>query len=194
MTADLFMHSNYEIRKKILKLFGGSFHIFNSMGDEVMFASLKAFKLKEDITIFTGRDMQTEVLRIKARKILDFSCTYDVTDAATEEKIGALRRKGLKSAFLKDEWVFLDNLDNEAGLIKEDSMFLALVRRWATNIIPQKYHAEMNGTDVCTFKQNFNPFSLRLAIDFSPDMRNLLDRRLGIAAGILLCAIEGRQQ
>ncbi|MDO8587238.1 MAG: hypothetical protein Q7T82_09380 [Armatimonadota bacterium] len=194
MTSEQFMHSNYEIRRKFLKLFGGSYYILNGLGDEVMFASLKAFKLKEDITIYTGRDMQTEVLKIRARQILDFSATYDVTDAATDEKVGALRRKGLKSAFLKDEWLLLDNLDNEVGVIREDNALLALVRRWLTNLIPQKYHAEMNGNQVCTFKQNFNPFSLRLAIDFSPDMRGQLDRRLGIAAGILLSAIEGRQQ
>lgn len=47
---------------------------------------------------------------------------------------------------------------------------------------------------VCVFQENFNPFVMKIAVDFVPDTMNLLDRRLGLAAAILLCAIEGRQQ
>jgi hypothetical protein len=41
--------------------------------------------------------------------------------------------------------------------------------------------------------QNFNPFVTKINANFSEDTRGLLDRRLGLAAGILLCAIEGKQ-
>jgi hypothetical protein len=33
----------------------------------------------------------------------------------------------------------------------------------------------------------------KVTLDFRPDTSRLLDRRLGIAAGILLLAIEGKQ-
>jgi hypothetical protein len=33
----------------------------------------------------------------------------------------------------------------------------------------------------------------KVTLDFSPDQSRLLDRRLGIAAGILLLAIEAKQ-
>ncbi|MCY1083605.1 hypothetical protein [Archangium lansingense] len=59
-----------------------------------------ALKLKEDLRVFTGEDMQQEVFSIKARNILDISATYDVTDSASGQKVGALRRKGLKSMAL----------------------------------------------------------------------------------------------
>jgi hypothetical protein len=42
-------------------------------------------------------------------------------------------------------------------------------------------------------KQNFNPFSYELNVDFSMDINHRLDRRIGLAAGILLAAVEGRQ-
>jgi hypothetical protein len=130
---------------------------------------------------------------IQARSVLDIAATYDVYDSATNEKVGALRRKGLKS-ILKDEWIFLDPSDREIGLVKEDSLALALVRRFLLNIFPQTFVAEMNGAPVCVMKQRFNPFILKLEVDFSPDVNGQLDRRLGIAAAILLSAIEGRQQ
>lgn len=190
--SDRFVHSTYLVRRKVLRLFGGAFHIYDPNGQVAFYANMKAFKLKEDIRLYTGEDMRTEVLVIKARQILDFSAAYDVVDPATNEKVGALKRKGLKS-LLKDEWIFLDANDQETGLIKEDSVFLALIRRFLTNLIPQKYHGEIRGTPVCTFKQNFNPFVMKITLDFSQDTNRLLDRRLGIAAAVLLCAIEGKQ-
>ena len=191
--GDRFGHQTYLVRRKVLKLLGGAFHIYDPTGAVVFYSQLKAFKLKEDIRLYTGEDMQTEVLLIQARQILDIAATYDVIDPASSEKVGALRRKGLKS-ILRDEWIFLDSSDREIGLLTEDSMALALVRRFLTNLIPQKYSGEINGTPVCTFKQNFNPFVMKITVDFSPDFSGLLDKRLGIAAAVLLCAIEGRQQ
>lgn len=193
MLDDRFKYQQYLIRRKIFKLFGGAFHIYSPNDEVVFYSHMKAFKLKEDIRLYTGEDMKTEILSINARKIIDFSSAYDVVDSATKEKVGALKRKGFKS-LLKDEWIFMNAHDQEIGFIKEDSMMLALVRRLLTNLIPQKYHGEINGKQVCTFKQNFNPFVIKIKLDFSQDVTGLLDRRLGIAAAVLLCAIEGRQQ
>lgn len=192
--TEAFSHSQYLISKKMLKLLGAACSISDGAGNEVLYADLKPFKLKEDITLYTGSDKTNAVLSIKARQVLDFSATYDVTDSATGQKIGALQRKGLKSTFLQDEWWVLDSMDNQIGTIKEDSLLLALIRRNITPLIPQKYTAEANGSLVGTFQQNFNPFTLKLSVDFSKDNTGILDRRLGIAAGVLLTTIEGRQR
>ena len=193
MEQDRFFHQTYLVRKKVLKIFGAAFHIYDPQGEVVFYSKQKAFKLKEDIRVFTGEDMQNEVILIQARQALDISATYDVVDSASGEKIGALRRRGLKSV-IKDEWLFLDVNDREIGSVKEDTLLWALIRRFVTNIFPQKYHGAINGVPVCVFKQNFNPFVMKINLDFSPDTKGLLDRRLGIAAAILLCAIEGKQQ
>jgi hypothetical protein len=173
-------------------LLGAAFHIYDPNGNVAFYSKQKAFKLKEDIRVYTGEDMQNEVLTIKARSIIDFSAAYDVFDPATQTKVGALKRKGMKS-ILKDEWIILDANEREIGLIQEDSMMLALVRRFLTQLVPQSYDGTIRGQKVCQFKQNFNPFVTKITLDFSMDMNNLLDRRLGIAAAILLCAIEGKQ-
>lgn len=192
MTTDRFDHPWYMIRKQVLRLFGGAFRIYDPDGQLAFFANMKAFKLKEDIRLYTGEDMRTEALVIKARQVLDISAAYDVFDGATGEKVGVLKRKGLKS-IVKDEWIIMDPEDREIGIIREDSTLLALLRRFGTNLIPQAFHAEIGPTQVCTFKQNFNPFVLKLKVDFSQDRSRVLDRRLGLAAGVLLSAIEGRQ-
>lgn len=189
---EAFTHESYLVRRKILKLFGAAFHIYDPNGKVVFYSKMKAFKLKEDIRLYTGEDMQTEVLTIIARHIIDFSAAYDVIDPATNTKVGVFKRKGLKS-ILKDEWIIMDAEDREIGFIKEDSMLLALIRRFLMNIIPQKYYGELGGEKVCLFKQNFNPFVMKINLDFSMDRKGLLDRRLGIAGAVLLCAIEGKQ-
>jgi uncharacterized protein YxjI len=191
-SAGAFAHNTYLVRRKIFKVFGAAFHIYDPDGNVAFYSKMKAFKLKEDIRLYTGEDMQTELLSIQARQILDFSAAYDVVDSATGTKVGALKRKGLKS-IIKDEWIFMDAQDNEIGLIQEDSMLLALIRRFLSNLIPQRYTGQIGGREVCTFRQNFNPFVVKVTLDFSPDTEGALDRRLGIAAAVLLCAIEGKQ-
>jgi uncharacterized protein YxjI len=193
LAAGRFGQSRYMIRKKFFKLFGGAFHIYDEAGNVVLYSKMKAFKLKEDLRVFTGEDMQEEVFSIKARNILDISATYDVTESATGQKLGALRRKGLKS-ILRDEWLILDANDQEVGTIQEDSMMLALVRRFLSNLVPQTFQGTVGGTPVFTFRQRFNPFIPKIDLDYSLDTSGKLDRRLGIAAAVLLSAIEGRQQ
>lgn len=192
IASAVFSHKNYLVRRKIFKLFGAAFHIYDPDGNVAFYSKMKAFKMKEDIRLYSSEDMQTEVLSIKARSIIDFSAAYDVVETNTNTKIGALKRKGMKS-ILKDEWIILDSEDNQIGFVREDSALLAMVRRFLTNIIPQKYHGEINGEQVCEFKQNFNPFIMKINLDYSMDTKGLLDRRLGIAAAVLLCAIEGKQ-
>jgi len=60
--------------------------------------------------------------------------------------------------------------------------------------MPQKFHAEIDGQPAATYQQNFNPFVQKLVIDFTVDPQRRMDPRLGLAAAVLLCAIEGRQK
>jgi hypothetical protein len=181
----------YVLRRKFLKLFGNEFRVLDANGGEVLFSRQKAFKLREDIRVWTGDDMQTEVLWIQARQIVDFAAAYDVIDSATGQKIGALKRRGLKS-IVRDEWILMDANDTEIGKFQEDSVAMAIIRRFI-NFIPQKFHMDVGLAHVANLKQNWNPFLLKMTIDFSPDRQKVLDRRLGLAVAILHSAIEGRQ-
>jgi hypothetical protein len=190
-----FSHNNYLIRRKILKLVGASFYVDDPSGNVILYANQKGFKLKEDIRLYTGEDMHEELLTIKARSILDFNTAYDVFDARSGQKIGALQRKGWKS-MLQDEWVFLDAQDREMGTVKEENVVFALIRRFidfASLFLPQKFDATIGGRSVATYTQSKNPLLIKMAADFSADTSKVLDRRLGIAMAILLSAIEGKQ-
>lgn len=193
MIQSPFSHPTYLLRRKVFRLFGGAFHIYAPDGSLAFYSQQKAFKLKEDIRVFTDESMSRELLVIMARGIIDLGMTYDVFDAAAGAPVGSLRRKALKS-ILKDEWVFMDAQGREIGVISEDNAALAILRRTVLGwMCPQTYDGTVGGRAVCHFHRNFNPFVSKVTLDFRVDAAGLLDRRLGIAAAILLLAIEGKQ-
>ncbi len=187
-----FGHQKYLLKKRILIMLGAKLNIYDPSGNMVMVVQQKAFKLREDIRVYSDEGFTQEVLSIKARRIMDFSAAYDVVDPIRNEKVGVLRRKGW-SSIVRDNWEVLDATDVKRGEITEDNMMLALIRRLLTNLVPQNYDMVFDGTKVADFGQGFNPFAYHLNIDFSIDSGKKLDPRLGIAAAVLLATLEGRQ-
>ena len=184
----------YTIRKKFLTLLGAKFHIYDASEKLLGFSEQKAFKLKEDIRVYTDETKSDERVSIKARSIVDFGAAYDVYNSKDQQKVGTLKRKGW-SSIVRDSWIVMDSDEREVGMIQEDSMMMALLRRFLPfgKLIPQKYHLrDQAGTDLAFFRQHFNPFVFRLTVtayEGSP-----LSPLLVLSAGVLLVAIEGRQE
>ena len=187
-----FLHNTYLLRRQVFAL-AGKFRVYDPSENLVLFSEQKMFRLREDIRIYSDESKTQEVLTIKARQIIDFSAAYDVMDSMTGEKVGTLRRKGWRS-MLRDEWEVLDANDQPRGMLFEDSMQLALLRRLLLgSLLPQNYDMTLGETRVADLRQRFNLFRYELDLDFSMDPTRTLDRRLGIAAGILLATVEGKQ-
>lgn len=182
-------------RKNFFNFIHQWFEIQNLEGNVLIYTKMRAFKLKEDIRVL-GPDKQTELLSIRARQVMDFGATYDVTDTSSGEKLGALRRKGMKS-LIKDEWLILNANDEQIGLITEDSGGLAIVRRLVGGLAclfaPQEHNGFIGQQKVLNFRQTRNPFITKSFLDFSSDTGGTFDRRMGLAAAILFSAIEGKQ-
>ena len=186
----------YTIRRKVLKLFGAAFHIYDADDNVVGYSKQKAFKLKEDIRIYRDESMEEEWLKIAARSVIDFGASYDVTDTRTGESLGALRRKGLKSMF-RDTWEVLDEHGAPFATVQEDSAFLSFLRRapYISDVafmFPQGFSMTTDaGEHVADYKTNFNPFVHKLKVDVHAGTS--LHPFVPLAAGILLVAIEGKQ-
>jgi hypothetical protein len=187
-----YLNREYLIRRKILTVFGAKFHVYDSTGNLILFSQQKAFKLKEDIRVFSDESKSQERLLIQARTIVDFSAAYDVVDSVQQLKVGALRRKGLRS-MLRDQWQFLDPGDSVIASLEEDSMGMAMLRRFLSNLIPQSYNVSAGDELLAVYKQHFNPFVFKLDVRLEPGAPERLDPRLALAGGILLAAVEGRQ-
>jgi hypothetical protein len=95
----------------------------------------------------------------------------------------------------RDEWEVLDANDQVVGMLFEDNIGLALLRRLLLgSLLPQNYDITIGSERVGDLRQRFNPLAYQMDLDFSMDVNHRLDRRIGIAAATLLAIIEGKQQ
>ena len=186
-----FKHGEYLFRRKVLKLFGGAFHVYDGAGNLVLYSKQKAFKLKEDFRVYSDESRKEELLAIKTPQILDIGATYNVQDATTGRAVGAIRRKALKS-ILRDEWALLSSEGQEVGKLTEKSTGRAILSRFL-KLIPQSYVVlSADGRKAAEVSQHFNPFVLKYTMTI-PEAEPSIDRRLLVAAGVLLAGIERRQ-
>lgn len=186
----------YTVRRKVLKILGAAFHVYDAQGGLVGYCKQKAFKLREDIRLYTDENCQTELLVLRARQVIDFGATYDVTTPAGDT-IASLRRKGMKSSFVRDEWLVLDENAEQVAMIREQGSISPIARRYVDNIawlLPQKFEVTRGeGTPpIATLRQHFSPFVYRLGVAVHSD-DPVLDELMLIGAACLIAAIEGRQ-
>lgn len=188
-----FRYDHYLLRRQILAL-TGKFRLYDPNEQLVLYSQQKMFRLKEDIRAYSDESCSQELLYIQARKIIDFSAAYDVVDSLSGMRIGVLRRRGWRS-LLRDEWEVLDAGEQLLGVMQEDDMTRAVLRRFLLGRwLPQNYDVLIDGQRAADLRQRFNLFRYELDLDFRMDPGQRLDRRLGIAAAILLGTIEGRQE
>jgi hypothetical protein len=188
-----FTHHHYELKRQVLAL-TGKIRIYGPDGSLTLYSEQKMFKLREDIRAYEDESRSRELLWIQARQVIDFAAAYDVVDSTMGQKIGALRRKGWRS-LTQDTWELLDPFDQPIGMLHEDSLGRALLRRLLLGtLLPQQYNMLLvDGRTAASFRQHFHFFRYELALDFRAEQPGI-DRRLGLAAAILLAVIEGKQQ
>ncbi|HYZ19038.1 MAG TPA: hypothetical protein VE615_05805 [Gaiellaceae bacterium] len=159
-------------------------------GRPVAFVRQKRFALKEDIRFFADEDESEELFRIKARRMIDVLARYDVA-AADGSAIGTLAKVFGRSLF-RSTWRLLDPEERELAVAQEKNMAIALLRR-VQDTIPLPYHFDIdaNGRRLGEVRRQF---SLRdkYTLDLSGDRERTIDRRLAIALGVGLDALQQR--
>lgn len=186
----------YTIRRKVFKIFGAAFHVYDEHGSIIGYCKQKAFKLKEDIKLYTGEDMSELLLSLQAQSVIDFSATCSVL-LPDGTSLGSLRRKGMRSSFVRDEWLVFAEDGQEIAKIRETGSIAPIARRYMNNaslFLPQKYEVIRSSDSqvISRFRQHFNPFISRLGVAVLEE-NNALDELVLLGAACLITAIEGRQ-
>lgn len=102
--------------------FGPQIRIADAAGREVFFVHMKAFKLKEDVTVFSNESRSQQLFRIQADRVIDFSATYTFTDASGNV-VGKVQREGMRSIF-KASYLLKDLSDQLTHKITEDNAWI----------------------------------------------------------------------
>lgn len=184
----LFNADQYKIKSTFFDFFTQRFTFHDLQGNVIGYAKMKAFKLKEDLTIYADQNMQIPLVAIKARSIIDFGATYDIADAQTGENLGSTQRKGMRS-ILKDTYYLNDSAGQKYGEFIEDSN--AVLRRFIP-FIPARYHIEIGGQQNIHLQQGLNPFFKTTTVKIPSDHK--IDRRVVAAMALISSGIEGRQK
>lgn len=181
---DYSKYKQLELRRKFWKFFGAEIKIVDPTSEALVgFIKMKAWKLREDVRLFSDETLATEILAIHARQIIDFGATYDVTDSLTGgSPLFSLRRKGLRSTFVRDTWEILDPAGTVVGMIRETSGNLALLRRWLSIVsdlfdlifafVKQTYEityapAGQTPAVIAEIVHTKNPFVVKMVMDTS---------------------------
>lgn len=191
--SNVFELDSYLCRRKVLALVG-KISVMDSSGAVVAYSRQKAFKLREEIRVFTDETESALLFTIKARSIIDFAATYDV-NTFDGKTVGALRRKGFKSMF-KDQWIVQGRGDSVDGSVDEaGGTGLALARRFIPFVawfMTQDYTMTVGGTEIAALQRNRNPFVSKLGVQVtgrcSRDQRTLV-----LAAAVLMLIVEGKE-
>jgi hypothetical protein len=107
------------LRFKLIAL-APQIYITDASGQEIMFVRQKIFKLREDVRIFSDSSKTSEVFRIRADRIIDFSAKYHFFDSQTEAPLGSVKHKGVRSIW-SAHWLLFDTEEQQSHHMTEDN-------------------------------------------------------------------------
>jgi len=158
-------------------------------GPELLECKLEMLQLKEQgITVSAIQGGKEQIINIKGSdKLPSVATEFEVIDPLSKLKIGTVKRQAWKP-FQRSIWYLTDAQGTEIGSLSETNAFLAILHELHfLSIIPKKYTVQLGSDRVAKFSRM--PLIDVLWLDFSDDRNASLDRRLGLAAGIVLCVV-----
>ena len=71
--AEIYQHDHFLAQRQVFKLLGAAFRLKTADGRLLAYSKQKAFKLREDIRVYSDEAQTVELLHIRADRIIDFS-------------------------------------------------------------------------------------------------------------------------
>ena len=98
---------------------GAQMLVVDAAGTLVAYAKQKAFRLREDMTIFADEAQTSPLYRIRTRQIIDIGATYSITTAG-DAPVGAVRQRGWRT-FWRATYDVIDATGAPVGLVHEEN-------------------------------------------------------------------------
>jgi hypothetical protein len=201
MTDERFAHDAYFI-DQLIRPVANLYRIStlgpdgSSPGEPVAFVRQKKLAIREDIRFFADEEEREELFRLKARKVLELRSRYDVL--LPEGGRAGVLEKVFGASLLRSRWRILDAAEQEIGSAYERSMPVALLRRAIDfvpygELVPIVFHFTItaDGREVGDLRR---PIGLRdrYVLDLRGDVERRIDRRVAVALGVALDALQSR--
>jgi uncharacterized protein YxjI len=99
--------------------------VVDAAGQLVSYAKQRAFRLKEDVTIYADEAQTQALYQIKANQIFDIGATYSIS-SADGRSLGALRQRGMRTLW-SATYDILDDNGSAVGLIQEQDPWVKVI-------------------------------------------------------------------
>lgn len=180
---------NFTIRKQPFSLIKKT-AIFNDYKKDFLTATLKPYKLKEEITIYNGK--QELILKVISKSALNISQTFFVFDQKNNQ-LGTIKKDNINSLFLYDKWIILDknkqeiikilDSDKTSNILEKYVPLFEILRKKAFLIVNKK------NLEIGTIKTNRAIFFKKLNCEIK-NQQEEIDSNLFYALTSLLILLE----
>jgi hypothetical protein len=201
MTNDRFQHDAFFI-DQLIRPIANLYRISTlgadgaSPGEPLAFVRQRKLAIREDIRFFADESESEELFRLKARGFTEFRGRYDVL-LPGGGRAGVLE-KVFGASLLRSTWRILDAEEHAIGSAYERSVPVALLRRVVDlvpygELVPVVFHftIALDGREVGEMRR---PIGLRdrYILELGGDSDRRIDRRVAVALGIALDALQSR--
>ena len=178
--ADPFGYSRYTIRWPLVSFFEPTFRIFAPGERPVMFARPPVLNLRQQFDVCGVAEQALPLLSVRARQVIAIDHAYDVLDVRTNERVGTLVKKRLKS-IVRDRFDVHDPIGHAIGTMEEKGHSFG--RRFLSWLI-NEYDVEIGGQCVAHVQPAPRLFSKDLEVELDLAAGSI-DPRLAVACALL---------
>jgi uncharacterized protein YxjI len=104
---------------------GAHIQVHDADGQLALYVKQKAFRLREDITIFADEAQTQERYRIRTKQIIDFGASYEIS-GPNGHPLGAIRQRGMRSLW-KATYDVVDPAGDAVGVIHEQDAWVKVL-------------------------------------------------------------------
>ena len=186
--VSLATQSQYTIKRKFWSFFERVFRVWTADGQLIMYIKHPLLKLREEFMVY-GDEAQTKpLLRVKSKQVIAINFSYEITDAETNQPLGAVQKKGLKS-ILRDKFIIFDAAGTEIGYAEEQGA--SVLRRFFPWLTSKHAIFTNDGQQVAFIRQIFRFFTKEFTVDVQPSQ---LEPRFVLAVALLALMAEARRE
>lgn len=185
--VSLSTQTHYVIKRRFWSFLERVFRVFTGDGQLIMYIKHPVLKLREEFMVYEDEAQTKPLLKVKSRQAIAINYSYDVTDAVTNQVLGAVQKKGLRS-LVRDRFIVLDPNGAEIGYAEEQ--VASLLRRFFP-FLTSKHAIFVGDQQVAYIAQRFRFFTKEFAVDLQPSN---LDPRFVLAIALLALMAEARRE
>lgn len=185
--TSLATQAHYRIKRPFWSFFERTFRVFSTDGQLFMLVRHPIFRLREEILVWADEARTRPLLRVKSRQMIAINFTFDVFDAASNELLGSIQKRGFKS-IIRDKFLILAPDGTEIGTAEEQGA--SILRRFIP-LLTSKHAITIDGEQVAFIRQVFRFFIKEFDVTLSPSK---VDPRFVLAIALLALMAEARRE